>query len=89
MFAIAQPDVYRREMDRNLSGDRGDEPGGWHVKPVPAWYHVVLAAKWLGVAPSEFLAMDPYDQGCVRGAMEVERQTQERGRERTRRKRAG
>lgn len=48
------------------------------MEPIPAWWGVVHAAKWLGVTPAAFLAMDPYDQACIHTAIAIESQVAEK-----------
>ncbi len=75
---MTQPAVYRTEMARIDAGERGDDEDDWPILPVPPWWRVLRAAKWLGVAPDTYLEMDPYDQAVVLAGMEVESQVAEK-----------
>jgi len=57
-------------MEKQADGTASPEEE--RMVPIPAWWGVVHAAKWLGVTPPEFLAMDQYDQACVQTAIAIE-----------------
>lgn len=88
---MLHPEPYNAAMRKRaeVTEQGGDPDSVLGPKPVSFWWRIVCAARWNHQSTTDFLGMDPYDQGCIYAAMEVERQVAERGRERSRRGRGG